>query len=77
MNTTDPRLVHTLALVAAQLVHAGLTQRDAVKQAADLVRLCDEHIRGAAVLQRDELLWPEEEEDHDIHCLHPDCNLPY
>ena len=74
-------LMHTLAQMAATIYASSertpQAQRAAVKEAADLLRLCQEHIRGAHAFRPDDdgTVWDDGEGCQCLECQHPDCAL--
>ena len=78
MTYDDPLVLHSLHQAAATIYAnrepTDTARRAAVIEAADLLRLCEEHLRGAKVFQvpeDDGTVWD------DQGCEHPDCRLPY
>ena len=82
MTYDDPLILHSLhqaaAVIYAETERTPEARRRSVIEAAELLRLCQEHLEGAAPFQLDDdrgFVWPDEDEHEE--CDHPDCRLPW
>ena len=90
MTYDDPLILHSLhqaaAVIYAETERTPEARRRSVIEAAELLRLCQEHLEGAAPFQLDDdrgFVWPDEDDDttghdcHDPNCQSPHCRLPW